>query len=701
MQSFDVFKVLALLSLRNLGTHKVKSLIVGGIMFFGTFLVVLGTSLLDSIEKSMAKSITGSLAGHLQVYDAKARDQLAIFGGMSMGAEDIGRMTDFSAVKSALLEVGNVEAVIPMGIDFASVTRASELDSVLGNLRDEVRTNGVANQKALAGQVRQIAKLIEAERRNQLAISADRAAVEKDLANLARVQSDALWAEFELEPLKVLEWLDTEIAPLSGDARLIYLRYIGTDVDAFAKNFDRFEVVDGQMIPSGHRGVLINKKYYEEYIKNRVASELDFIQRAIVEQEKTPESDGILKAKMTQLPRQYQRITFQLKPESAAKLEAELRAMFPEEKGDLEALVKKFLTVDATNIVERRKKFYDVVAPMVRLYDLPIGETITLRGFTKSGYLKSVNIKVWGTFQFKGLERSEIAGGHNLLDVLTFRDLYGYMTEQRKKEIDEIRGEVGTKTVDRATAEDELFGAGGGELVADKKVVEGQGFDEFAKADLSNLTARAQAESASTFTPDAIDKGVALNAAIILKDPTKIKESAEAIKKISEEKKLGIQVVDWQQAAGIVGQFVIVVRLVLFIAIAIIFTVALVIINNSMVTATMERTIEIGTMRAIGAQRRFVLVMFLLETLVLGALAGGLGMLAAAGVVEWLGVVGIAAKMDVLVFLFAGPRLYPAFGLSNLVIGFVAILVVSVISTLYPARIATTIQPVVAMQRKE
>ncbi|MCK6545038.1 FtsX-like permease family protein [Myxococcota bacterium] len=700
MQSFDVFKVLALLSLRNLGTHKVKSMIVGGIMFFGTFLVVLGTSLLDSIERSMAKSITGSLAGHLQVYDAKARDQLAIFGGMSMGAEDIGRMTDFSAVKSALLEVPNVDAVIPMGIDFASVTRASELDSVLQNLRDEVRAGNVAAQKALGGQVRQIAKLIEAELKNTLAISSDKATVEKNLANLARVQSDALWTEFEATPIEVLEWLDTEIAPLSGDARLIYLRYIGTDVDAFAKNFDRFEVVDGQMIPPGNRGVLINKKFYEEYIKNRVASELDFIRRAIVEQEKTPESDGILKAKITQLPRQYQRITFQLKPDAAAKLEAELRGMFPEEKGDLEALVKRFLTVDASNIDARRTKFYELIAPMIRLYDLPIGETITLRGFTKSGYLKSVNIKVWGTFQFKGLERSEIAGGHNLIDVLTFRDLYGYMTEQRKKEIEEIRGEVGTKAVDRASAEAELFG-GGGELVAEKKTEEGKGFDEFAKADLSNLTERAQAETAMTFTPDAIDKGVALNAAIILKDATKIRETAEAIKKVAEEKKLGIQVVDWQQAAGIVGQFVIVVRLVLFIAIAIIFTVALVIINNSMVTATMERTIEIGTMRAIGAQRRFILVMFLLETLVLGALAGGLGMLAAAGMVEWLGTVGIAAKMDVLVFLFAGPRLYPDFGLSNLVIGFVAILFVSLISTLYPARIATTIQPVVAMQRKE
>jgi ABC-type lipoprotein release transport system permease subunit len=54
-----------------------------------------------------------------------------------------------------------------------------------------------------------------------------------------------------------------------------------------------------------------------------------------------------------------------------------------------------------------------------------------------------------------------------------------------------------------------------------------------------------------------------------------------------------------------------------------------------------------------------------------------------------------------LVFLFAGPRLYPTFGAGNLLIGFIAIFFVSIASTLYPARIATRIQPVVAMQRKE
>jgi ABC-type antimicrobial peptide transport system permease subunit len=120
-----------------------------------------------------------------------------------------------------------------------------------------------------------------------------------------------------------------------------------------------------------------------------------------------------------------------------------------------------------------------------------------------------------------------------------------------------------------------------------------------------------------------------------------------------------------------------------------------------MITATMERVTEIGTMRAIGAQRTLVLFMFLLETIVLGFIAGTIGVAAGAGMVTFLGDVGIPATQDILVFLFAGPRLYPTFGPANLLIGFVAIFLVSIASTLYPARIATRIQPVVAMQRKE
>ena len=58
----------------------------------------------------------------------------------------------------------------------------------------------------------------------------------------------------------------------------------------------------------------------------------------------------------------------------------------------------------------------------------------------------------------------------------------------------------------------------------------------------------------------------------------------------------------------------------------------------------------------------------------------------------------IPATNEVIVFLFVGPRLYPVDGLQIVIVAFVVILVVSLLSTLYPARIATQVQPVVAMR---
>ena len=39
-----------------------------------------------------------------------------------------------------------------------------------------------------------------------------------------------------------------------------------------------------------------------------------------------------------------------------------------------------------------------------------MGDTLTITAFTRSGYVQSVNVKVYGTFQFRGLEKSALAG---------------------------------------------------------------------------------------------------------------------------------------------------------------------------------------------------------------------------------------------------------------------------------------------------
>src|SRR5574342_891114 len=113
-------KILFRIALRNLAAGRARTAIIGAILLVGTLLVVIGSSLVDSVDGGMRSSIQGSLGGHLQVYSARSKDQLALYGGM-MGESRLEPMEDFARVKEALLRVPEVRTVVPMGIDQALV----------------------------------------------------------------------------------------------------------------------------------------------------------------------------------------------------------------------------------------------------------------------------------------------------------------------------------------------------------------------------------------------------------------------------------------------------------------------------------------------------------------------------------------------------------------------------------------------------
>ncbi len=696
-------RVLAQMALRSLASHKVKSLIVGSIMVFGTALVVVGTSLLDSVEAGMERSIVKSLSGHLQLYDAEAKDDLALFGGATMGGDDYGEVPDFGEVQRVVQAQDGVEAVVPMGLGIANMSRGSELDRALDALRRAVEAGDAATREAMIHRVQRLLELTRADLTNSRAITADTTDLDANLAHVERAQQAAFWAPFRGDDLDAkraaLDFLDTQVAPAGGDGVQYYLRYLGTDLPLFARVFDRFRIVEGEPVPEGRRGLLINKRFADSQLKLKVARLLDDLHDAVTLNDARIADDAALTAKARQARSLYGSLTLMLAPEDAAALEAALRAEFPDVaptdgQSPLDALVQAALTVDDDTLKARYAFFYAQIAPRVALYPFRVGDVLTLRAFTKRGYMKSVNVKVYGTFEFAGLERSELSGAANLVDLMTFRDLYGQMTEAQQAELKAIQAEVGLERVDRADAEDAFFGGDGDSV---EKTADGSVFGDFDVARIEREAGTRVADD-RPFTREQMVDGVVLNAAVVLKDGVDLDDAQARIQAAVDAAGLRLKVVDWRAASGVIGQFVMVIRGVLLLAIGIIFIVALVIINNSMLMATLERVREIGTLRAIGAQRRFVMAMVMLETLVLGLLSGTVGAGLGAALVSWMGSVGIPAKNDILVFLFSGPRLHPAVGASNLLVALVVILVVSLISTWYPARIATRVQPVEAMR---
>lgn len=672
--SLATFRMLVQMALRNLAAHRIKSVVVGSIMFFGTFLVVSGTALLDSVQDSMTRSITNSLSGHAQVYDADAKDPLSLFPSGSMGTMDYGEIDDFQAVRRTLLQVEGVKDVVPMGITNTIIFGGTELDRVIEGLRQAVEQGDQTAVQVYAAHVRSLSAALRRDVEKTLEVSADPDGVRQELATLDRVQSDAFWVEFQLDPQAGLQLLDTRLAPIADDGRLLYLRIIGTDVALFTQNFDSFQLVEGQLPPEGEPGLLIAQRFYETQVKDKVARSLDELREGR-EDGKSIAEDAVLKLVSERLPKQTQRVLVQLSPPEAEAMTRELRERLPGVEGDASALVTALLTVDDQSFDAHYALFYEVVAPRIRLYEIPVGSEVILRGFTKTGYARAEKVKVWGTFTFTGLEGSDLAGFNNLVDLDTFRSLYGRMTTEQQAELSDIKAAAGVADISRESAEDDLFGDG--------------------PAPVAVAAATPSGEAAPA------DPDVVLNAAVILDDPATLQRTLAQARQRLDEAGLGVQVVDWQQASGIVGQIILVLQAVLLVSIVVIFLVALVIINNTMVMTTMERTVEIGTMRAIGAQRRFVTVLFVVETLALGFIAGSLGAVAGVGLILVLHQVGIPAPADIMVLLFAGRFLYPVVTVGNVLLGFVTIMFISLLSTFYPAVLAARVPPVVAMSGKE
>ncbi|MEO6603310.1 MAG: hypothetical protein ABIQ16_25725, partial [Polyangiaceae bacterium] len=135
---FDTAAVVLQIAFRNLFANRWKTLIVGGIIGFGAFLVVLGTSLLDSVDHSMSRSIIGSVAGTIQVYSSASKEDLDVMGGFNFDANDIEPLPDFARVRQVLMSVPNVKQVVPMGINGSMVLSGNTVDQALAKLRSSV-----------------------------------------------------------------------------------------------------------------------------------------------------------------------------------------------------------------------------------------------------------------------------------------------------------------------------------------------------------------------------------------------------------------------------------------------------------------------------------------------------------------------------------------------------------------------------------
>lgn len=165
-----------------------------------------------------------------------------------------------------------------------------------------------------------------------------------------------------------------------------------------------------------------------------------------------------------------------------------------------------------------------------------------------------------------------------------------------------------------------------------------------------------------------------------------------------KERDLLWKVGDWKQAAGFIANMASTIGWVLNGAMILIGVIAIIIIMNTLVISVTERLTEIGTMRAIGAQKTLVRKLIILETLILSISASIIGIIIGALVIGLLHWVGLNPPGDFFALLLVGQPLYPTLAIQEAFNALFMMVSASLAASYYPLTIALRVSPVVAME---
>lgn len=121
-------------------------------------------------------------------------------------------------------------------------------------------------------------------------------------------------------------------------------------------------------------------------------------------------------------------------------------------------------------------------------------------------------------------------------------------------------------------------------------------------------------------------------------------------------------------------------------------------VMNTALMAVFERTREIGTMRAVGARRGRILLLFLVEALLLGLGGAAGGALLGAGLTLLFGRIGIPAFSEAQRYSYGGDYLFPVLNPTDVVSVPCVMLVVCVLAAFGPALTASRLRPADALR---
>jgi ABC-type lipoprotein release transport system permease subunit len=329
--------------------------------------------------------------------------------------------------------------------------------------------------------------------------------------------------------------------------------------------------------------------------------------------------------------------------------------------------------------------------------ELSVKSDMVLMGFNQDNSATDLRLPIDGVFRYRAL--NTLFGSFALVDIESYRQCLGY-----------IRADEGGLT-EISSGDSALF------------AMDGENLDAlFSDATALTTTNRPSVKPTSDTVPSEVPDlplDTALNAAqaapiavqpvdrhagaynivaLAVKPGMATEPRLAAFNQALRDAGLKTRAVTWKKALGPVGSMAVLIKGALFVFVSLLFLVAVLIIINTLTMAALERTAEIGMMRAIGAHKGFIGHMFLAETAMLAFTFGGAGIAAGGLVIELFAALKLTSDNDMLQLFYGGDTFRPLIEGGDIVLATVQLTLVTVAAVLYPLLLARGVTPIQAVQ---
>lgn len=313
--------------------------------------------------------------------------------------------------------------------------------------------------------------------------------------------------------------------------------------------------------------------------------------------------------------------------------------------------------------------------------NLIVKNSFVFLGMNGSNTTTDIRLPFKGTIKFRAL--NTIWGHFAIMDIDSYRECLGYFTTQ------DMSAQIAPEKKKILSLDETNLDA---MFATDSVMTQDTG-----KKDISGINFKRSAVKRKTSADR--EAGTFNLAFVKLKDSSTLENSLNKLNKKLKAANLGVRATTWKKASGFIGSMTVIIKRILFGFVTFLFLVAVIIIVNTLSMAAMERTTEIGMMRAIGAHKSFISGMFIGETAILSGFFGGLGIAVGIIAVKIITMMKITSDNDLVQLVFGGDTFSPNLTFDDISITILQLAAVTLITIIYPVKIARSITPLDAISR--